>query len=39
MPQDILNAPIDVVMGMLEYERFLPEYEERFIELNRPESR
>ena len=39
MPQEILAAPLDIVMGMIAYEQFLPEYEERFIELNKPEER
>ena len=34
-PQEILETPLDIVIGMIAYENFLPEYEERFIEINK----
>jgi hypothetical protein len=36
-PSEILKEPLDIVLGMIEYERFIPEYEERFTELNQKE--
>ncbi len=37
MVQDILNSPLNIVIGMIEYESFLPQYEETFIEINKKE--
>jgi hypothetical protein len=36
-PKQILNEPLDIVIGMVEYEGFVSKYEERFIEINKPE--
>jgi hypothetical protein len=36
MPQEILGSPLDIVLGIIEYENFLPKYEEAFFELNKP---
>ena len=37
LPQEILDTPLDLVLGMIAYEKFIQEYEERFIELNKTE--
>ena len=37
MPQEILDSSLDMVLAMIEYERFTSEYEESFIEMNKPE--
>jgi hypothetical protein len=37
-PQEILDMPLNVVLGIVQYERFIPEYEEAFIEMNKKES-
>lgn len=34
-PMMILDCPVDVVIGMLEYEDFENEYENAYIELNK----
>ena len=34
-PQDILDAPLDLVIGMIAYEKFSSEYEARFYEINK----
>jgi len=36
-PKEILEESLDIVLGMIEYEAFLPGYEERFREQNKPE--
>jgi len=34
-PQDILNAPVNVVQSILEYENFVYDYEQEYIALNK----
>jgi hypothetical protein len=34
-PQEILEYPLDIVIGIIAYEKFIPEYEEKFIEVNK----
>lgn len=36
-PQEILDMPLETVLGIVIYENFVSEYEERFIEINKPE--
>lgn len=37
-PERIVNAPVDAVQRMLEYEFFEAEYQDRYLELNKPEQ-
>jgi hypothetical protein len=37
-PGQILDEPLENVLTMLEYEKFIPEYEERFMEMNKHDS-
>jgi hypothetical protein len=34
-PQDILDMPFDIVVAIIAYENFLPQFEERFMEINK----
>ena len=34
---EILNERLDRILTLIEYEKFIPEYEERFIEINKTE--
>jgi len=34
-PQQVLAMQLDIVLAAMEYEKFLPRYEEAFIELNK----
>jgi len=34
-PEAILQAPVTVVIGMLDYEGFIDDYENAYIELNK----
>ena len=34
-PQSVLNAPVDIVQSLLEYERFIDDYESEYVFLNK----
>ena len=37
-PETILEMPVDIVMGLVQYEVFTAEYETQFIKINSPKE-
>jgi hypothetical protein len=37
-PQQILNAPVDIVQSLLDYEKFEQDFDDEFKALNKPKT-